>query len=66
MVRIRPGPPFFSGSPGFEAPKIRIVWEVWCAEENFLVWELLDLLWEGVLAASDSDGQLVVVVATRL
>ena len=35
MVRIRPGPPFFSGIPGFEAPKIRIVCVVWCAEETF-------------------------------
>ena len=36
------------------------------SKRHFLIRGLLDLLWEGVLAASDSDGQQVVVVATRL
>ena len=37
-----------------------------CRSDIFSFGGLLDLLWEGVLAASDSDGQQVVVVATRL
>ena len=54
------------GFRGLKLPKFGLF--VWCGvpRRHFLIRELLDLLWEGVLAASDSDGQLVVVVATRL